>query len=174
MKMPLHVEWSRQSALMRRIEAVQAAGRPGSKAMNRAQKDIRDIIYQDHVDKMLSGQTKDGGQRAPLATSTLADPERGPGPSLIPHGMSSRWITLYEVVWLPAQGGANATVLVLVARWRDEGFRTKTGESIFAIHEKGDPGRNLPARPTAGIRPVAFTKIDAVIHRLGIDVLKGA
>jgi hypothetical protein len=163
--MPVHIQWSRQSALMRRIEAVQAAGRPGSKQMNKAQSDIRKVVVEDHTRVMLSGQTKDGGARAPLAASTLADPRRGPGPSLVPHGSNSRYIKNFEAVWLPG-GGPNPTALTLVMRYRDLPF--------VVYHERGNPARHLPARPVGGVSSEGFREIGVIMHRLGADVLKGA
>jgi hypothetical protein len=167
--MPLHIEWSRQSALMRRIEAVRAAGRPGSKQMNKAQSDIRKVVVEDHTRMMLSGQTKDGGQRAPLSPRTLADPRRGPGPSLVPHGSNSRYIKNFEAVWLPG-GGPNPTALTLVMRYRD--FVSKKGVPIPPIHERGTA--RIPARPVGGVSNEGFREIGTIMHRLGADVLKGA
>jgi hypothetical protein len=161
--MPLHIEWSRQSALMRRIEAVQAAGRPGSRAMNAAQSAIRKAVVEDHTRVLLSNQTKDGGARAPLAASTLADPRRGPGPSLVPHGSNSRYIKNFEAVWLPG-GGPNPTALTLVMRYRDLPF--------VIYHERGTA--RIPARPVGGLSSEGFREIGVIMHRLGIDVLKGA
>jgi hypothetical protein len=163
--MPLRIEWSRQSALMRRIEAVQAAGRPGSKAMNAAQGAIRKAVIEDHTRVLLSNQTKDGGARAPLSPRTLADPRRGPGPSLVPRGAQSRYIANFEAVWLPG-GGPNPTALTLMMRYRDLPF--------VVYHERGDPARHLPARPVGGVSSEGFREIGVIMHRLGADVLKGA
>lgn len=172
--MPIYVERPASGALQRRLAELQAAARPGSRVQTQCRRDIRQIVVDDHTDMLLRGVDRYGKPRAKLAESTLKKKGRGPGPSLIPRGMASRFIANFEAAWVTASG-----VLQLVCRYRD--IVSKQGRSFVQYHMTGcDPGSNprrpnwsLPRRDTGGITPRGWAGVKARFARLKDDIRKG-
>jgi hypothetical protein len=167
----IYVQWPTSSALVARIDQIRAAARPGGRANTRALGDIRQIVEDDHKDKMLRDVDRYGKTRAELAESTLRNPHRGGGPSLIPQGERSRFITNFEAVWQPASNGLN----YLAMRFVD--IVNKRGQPFAHYHLTGasKPGTNwvLPKRDVGGITPAGWAKIKARMSRFAADVLRG-
>ena len=126
--MGIFVERPASPALWNLCRRIQDNVAPGSPVQNLIRRDIRKIAVSDHTDMLLRGVDRYGVMRAPLAESTLANKKRGPGPSLIPRGMMSRFITHFEAVW---ESDIGQGVMFLVCRYRDIlskpslGFRAK-------------------------------------------------
>lgn len=145
---------------------VQDAMAPGSYVNLTVRDDIRKIVWLDNERKMLSGITRYGQMRAPLAESTLKNKKRGPGPSLVPRGRMSRYITQFVAEW--TRDGAKF-ILTAHYRW----FVSKSGFPIPLAHERGVPKHNLPARPVMGITPEGMREIAARLKRLADHIAKG-
>jgi hypothetical protein len=173
--MGVQVQWPASSALLRRLDAINAAVKPNSRAANRVKGDIRKIVIEDNTEKLLGRGNLEGVDRygkplAKMADSTFRNPRRGFGPVLVPRGLSSRFITNFVAVW---EGG------VLVMRY--VGIVNKQGRSFVQYHLTGCPkGSNakrpnwsLPKRDVAGITPAGFAKIRARHTRFAEDVLRG-
>lgn len=172
--MPIYVQWAGSKALEARLKAVQDAARPGSRAVSSYRGDLARIVREDHEDKMLRGVDRYGRPRAELAPSTLADGRRGPGPSLIPRGRASRFITHFETAWQTSAGG----VMLLVGRFRD--ILSKRGRPFAQHHLEGClPGSNparpnwsLPRRDVGGITPKGWRRVVERHRRFADDVRK--
>lgn len=160
------VEWPAIPAVSRWLSDVQDALHPGSYVQRSVRDDIKKIAWLDNERKMLSGITRYGSLRAPLAPSTLKNKKRGPGPSLVPRGRQSRYITQYLAEW--TQDGSRY-IMTASYRW----FVSKTGFPIPLAHEHGVPRRNLPARPVMGITPQGMAEIAARLSRLASQIAKG-
>ncbi len=167
--MAIFVERPASPVLWNYCRRVQENIRPGSRVQNALYKDLRTLAVDDHTDMLLRGVDRYGRPRAPLAKSTLANRKRGPGPSLVPRGLLSRFVTKFEAVWEtdPGQGLA-----FLVCRYRD--FVSKKGFPIPVAHMTGarKPGTNwvLPKRDTGGITPKGWAAIRARFARLPDDI----
>lgn len=157
--MPLVVQWGASGALVNRLRAIQDAASETGRGTSAVKGDIRAIVEQDHRDKMLRGVTRYGTPRAPLAPSTLAARARKglTGPSLVPRGLQSRYITTFRTAW----ESDNTGYRVLVARF--VGFTSPSGFPIPVAHERGaGAGRwSLPARPVMGITPAGWAQVVA-------------
>src|SRR6185312_15067315 len=101
---------------------------------------------------------------APLAASTLKNKRRGPGPSLIPLNMVSRFITLHRVYW-----NEEAGIWVLTAGW--DGFVTKDGTPIAPFHMTGT--RKMPRRDVGGVTPAGFQSIKRLFAALPKSIIEG-
>jgi hypothetical protein len=152
--MPLYVQGPGSMALHRRVEAMRSMVRPGSRALTAVRQDLRQAVYDDHIDMLLAGVDDRGQVRAPLAPSTIAHRRsitgRTGGPSLIPGGRGSRFITNVEVIWQRQYQAAS----VLVKRFRD---------MAFAVYHFTGTSR-MPRRDVSGISPRGWAKIIA-LHR---------
>src|SRR4029077_7517215 len=104
------------------------------------------IVVADHRAMLLTNVTRYGEPRADLAESTLKNPKRGPGPSLIPRGTSSRFYTNFETAW---ESDPGQWIMFLVCRYVN--IVSKKGVSIVPYHENGTA--KMPARPTQGLTP---------------------
>lgn len=162
------VEWPATQSVTQWLSGVQSALSPGSAIQKSVRDDIRRIAVQDHERKMLTGITKDGLPRAPLSARTLANPKRGPGPSLVPRGRQSRYITQYRVQW-EQQGNQNRWAMSMRFDW----FTSKTGFPIPLAHEHGVRSRNLPARPVMGLTPEGLREIAARINKVASMIAAG-
>jgi hypothetical protein len=149
------VYWASSDALIRRLQEIQDAGRPGSTAIQSTKKDIKRIIEDDHKGKMLRGVDRYGKPRAPLAPGTLTV-KRGSGPSLIPRGLNSRFVTNFETLWTE-EGGYRQ----LVGHFRP--ILSKKGKEFAHYHLTGavKAGTNwvLPKRDVGGITPKGWYRI---------------
>ena len=196
--MSIYVERPASPALWNLCRSIQDNLRPGGKAQNLIRKDLRRIAIDDHTDMMLRGVDRYGVPRAPLAASTLANKKRDGGPSLIPRGMLSRFITNFEAVWMddPGQG-----VMFLVCRYVDilskpslglrkifkfgqkkvatgggfvSGGASGGGQPFAQYHMTGarKPGTNwvLPRRDTGGITPKGWAAIKERFARFPDDI----
>lgn len=159
------VEWRTSEALLRRLRAMEDATRPGSKVQNKFRGDVNRIITEDHTDKMLRGVDGRGRPRAPLAASTLANPRRGGGPSLVPRNQLSRFITGFRTAWTTSNGGQ-------VLRAWFEGMP-------WAIYHltgcpKGSnpkrPNWSLPKRDVSGITPKGWQNLGVRLAALAGDI----
>lgn len=127
------------------------ATRSGSPQRTAAYSDLKSIVMTDHKDKMLRSVDRYGIPFAPLAPATLRNPRRGPDPRpLIPHGMSSRFITNVEAVWHMVDR-VNTLVVQFV------NIVNKHGQSFAQYHMTGGP--RLPRRDPSGITPSGWAKI---------------
>jgi hypothetical protein len=173
--MPLYIEWPPSSALLKRLDAINAAAGTNSRSANRVKGDIRKIVLEDNVEKLLGrglleGVDKRGQPLAPMAPSTFQNPKRGFGPVLVPRGLQSRFITCLEAIW---QGG------VLVMRYA--GMVNKKGQPFAQYHLTGaskgskakQPNWSLPKRDVGGITPAGWAKIAARHRKWASDLLKG-
>jgi hypothetical protein len=150
------VERPSSPALLRRTAEIAEALKPRSRAMTRFREDLRLLVVEDHYHMLLENKDRYGRQRAPLAASTLANPKRGPGPSLIPNYYRSRFIANFEALWEVREG-----LQTLVARYRD--ILSKAGKPFAQYHATGahKAGTNwyLPRRDTGGITPTGWVKV---------------
>jgi hypothetical protein len=160
-----YVQWRSSPALIKRLEAIQEAARPGSSALNRVRADIRRIVVDDHTEKMIRGVDRYGIQRVALAPSTLKNKRRGPGPSLIPRGMQSRFITNFQAVWEPSGG-----YMLLTMRFTD--ILSKRGKQFAHYHLLGAPRAHLPRRDVGGITPKGWAKIAERHTQYAKDLVK--
>lgn len=163
--MPLRIEWAQSPALVARLRAIQQAAGDTSRTTNRVKGDIRTIVEDDHVDKMLRGVDRYGKPRTPLAPSTLANRRRGGGPSLVPRGTQSRYITQFRTDWVSA---ADAT---RVLRMYFQDFTSPKGFPIPIAHEYGTA--RIPARPIGGVTPKGWSQITTRCSQYAAEVLKG-
>jgi hypothetical protein len=162
--MALYVERPGSGALQRRLAELQEATRPGSRVQARCRADIRQIVVEDHADMLVRGVDRYGVPRAPLAESTLKNRRRGPGPSLIPRGLASRFATHFEAVWLTVAGA-----LQLACRYRD--ILSKQGKTFVQYHMTGT--RYMPRRDTGGVTPKGWAALKARFARLPEDIRTG-
>jgi hypothetical protein len=150
---------------------IQFNGRPGSRAQNACKGDLFKIIQADHVDKMTRGVDRYGKPRAPLAASTLANKRRGPGPSLIPRGSRSRFITNFVLAWEEI-GGTGVSVLV----GKFVNIVNKKGQSFAQYHLTGATRRGtkwvLPKRDVSGITPKGWAAVERRHAQLPADILR--
>ena len=154
--MPIYVERPSSPALLRRTDEIAEALKPRSRAMTRFREDLRLVVVEDHYHMLLEGKDRYGKARAPLAARTLADPKRGPGPSLIPNYYRSRFIANFEASWMVREGEQT-----LVARYRD--ILSKQGKPFAQYHMTGahKAGTNwyLPRRDTGGVTPRGWAQV---------------
>lgn len=170
--MPSYVQWPGSDALIRRLSEIQAAARPGSAAVNSAKKDIRQIIIDDHSDKLMRGVDRYGKPMAALAPSTTKR-RKGSGPPLVPRGLNSRFITHFEVNWVDSGGYRQ-----LVARFRD--INDSKGRPFAQYHMTGCPvGSNpkhpnwsLPRRDPGGITPKGWYRVIQRHKQLAKDLIR--
>lgn len=173
--MAVFVERPASPALWNLCAQISFQLRPGSRAVNSFRKDLRQIAIDDHTDMLLRGVDRYGKTRAPLAKRTIDDPRRGgTGPSLIPRGMGSRFITNFEATWVDEQG-----VMFLVCRYRDilsKPTRRRGPQSFAQFHMTGatKPGTRwvLPRRDTGGITPKGWPMVRARLKQLAEDVVR--
>jgi hypothetical protein len=168
--MPSYVQWRSSDALQRRLQEIQDAARPGSKAVSAARKDIRTIIIEDHHDKMLRGADRYGKPRAALNNGNPLKPWQikargGSGPSLVPRGPNSRFYTNIEATWVTVSG-----YLQLVMRFRD--ILSKAGKPFAQYHLTGSPSTNLPKRDVGGTTPKGWNRVIKRHKQLGTDIIK--
>lgn len=162
--MAIYVERPNSGALQRRVEQISAATRPGSRVQAKLRSDLLRIVREDHTDMLLRDVDRYGQRRAPLAPSTLANKRRGPGPSLIPRGTGSRFITNWEAVWKTIEG-----IPQLVGRYVN--ILSKQGKPFVQYHMTG--GKYLPRRDTGGITPKGWAQVKARFARLPDDIARG-
>lgn len=167
--MPMNVQWPASSPLVRRLADIQFNARPGSRAVNKCKGDFFKIVRDDHLDKMLRGVDRYGRPRADLAASTLKSKRRGPGPSLIPRGARSRFITNFQLFWETANG-----LDVLVGKFID--IVNKKGQSFAQYHLTGAKKKGtkwvLPRRDVSGITPKGWAAIERRHAQLPADILR--
>jgi len=130
----IRVQWPQSGALVRRLEEIQRRAAPSSPVVRAYRADVAAAVQDDHIAKMTRNVDRYGARRADLAESTLKRKRkgrpRGPGPSLIPLNMVSRFITLHRVYW-HEQGG----IWLLTAGWDD--FVSAKGFPIPVAHMTG-------------------------------------
>jgi hypothetical protein len=158
------------------MREVQEAARLNGRKATRVKGDIRKIVEQDNVEKLLGRGLLEGVDRygkplAPMAKSTYQNPKRGLGPVLVPRGLNSRFITNFKTLWQDA--GDGLTVLVM----RYVNIVNKKGQSFAQFHLTGakKPGTKwvLPKRDVGGITPQGWARIQARFKQFAGDVLKG-
>lgn len=166
--MAMRVEWPRDPQIQKRLAEVQDAVRPQSRIRNRFRKDLADIVHFDHERKMLTNITRYGDSREPLSPRTLMNRKRGPGPSLVPWNVKSRYITTFGTEWKTDQG---RDVLSMSFR----GFVSKTGFPIPLAHEHGARRGNwrLPARPVMGVTPQGSRQAETRFHQFTVELARG-
>lgn len=164
--MASRIEWPSNPVIDPWLKGVQEATRPGSRVQNAVRGDIARIVRADHERKMLTDITRYGGYRAPLSPRTLANPKRGPGPSLIPRNRASRYITTFTMIWETQEGRS-----ILSMSFR--GFVSKSGFPIPLAHEHGVPRKRLPARPVMGITPDGMREIGVRFAQFATEVARG-
>lgn len=142
--------------------------RPESRLRTDFQGDLFAIIREDHERKMFSGIDRYGRDRAPLARRTLANPKRGPGPSLIPRGKLSRYMTTFRV-----RGEFVGNVYQITFYF--ENFVSPSGFPIPMAHEHGARRGNwvLPARPVQGITPQGMIEVNRRTRTFMTEVTNG-
>jgi hypothetical protein len=160
------VEFPNDPVVSKWLANVQQATRPGSRVQNAVRGDIARIVRNDHERKMLTNITRYGQTRAALSPRTLANPKRGPGPSLIPNLRNSRYLTTYVQIWETVEGRS-----VLTMSFRN--FVSKDGFPIPLAHEHGVERRNLPARPVMGITPEGLRELDTRLQKFYTEVIRG-
>lgn len=167
------IEWPIIPAISQWLADVQDAARPGSRVQNAVRGDIARIVREDHERKMFTGIDRYGRQRAPLSPRTLANPKRGPGPSLIPRNRASRYITTFTMLWTYDSAGGTANRMILSLSFR--GFTSPSGFPIPLAHEHGAKRGNwvLPARPVMGITPQGMALIDDRIRQFATEIARG-
>lgn len=169
--MASRIEWPTGPVIEKWLSDVQDATRPGSRVQNAVRGDFARIVRDDHERKMLTGIDRYGAPRAPLSPRTLANPKRGPGPSLVPRLRASRYITTFTLLWTHSHAGGVANRSVLEMSFR--GFTSPRGFPIPLAHEHGVPRRRLPARPVMGITPHGMQLIDARMRQFATEVARG-
>ena len=171
--MASRIEWLTEPTIERWISGIQEATRPGSRVQNAVRGDIAKIVRDDHERKMLMGIDRYGRDRAPLSPRTLANPKRGPGPSLIPSLRMSRYLTTFTMLWTYDQAGGVANRMILSISFR--GFVSPGGFPIPLAHEHGAKRGNwvLPARPVMGITPEGVRLISERFARFATEVARG-
>lgn len=171
--MPSYVEWRSSRALLQRIAQIEENCRPNGRATSRVKGDIRKIVLDDNVDKLLGRGLLEGVDRygkplAPMAKSTYQNPKRGFGPVLCPHGLQSRFIKNFEAVWNWSAQGSE-----LICRYKD--MLSKDGKPFAQYHLMGakKPGTKwvLPKRDVGGITPKGWAKINARFKQFCDDVM---
>jgi hypothetical protein len=142
--------------------------RPESRLRVDFQGDLFRIIREDHERKMFANVTRYGQPRAPLARRTLANPKRGPGPSLIPRGRNSRYLTTFRI-----RGEVVGKTYQVTFYF--ENFVAPSGFPIPVAHEHGARRGNwvLPARPVQGITPRGMQEVDRRIRTFMVEVTNG-
>lgn len=168
------VYWPQSSAMLRHMREVQEACGTNSRAANRLKGELRDIVEQDNVEKLLGRGLLEGVDRygqplAPMAESTYKNPRRGLGPVLAPRGLLSRFITCFEVVW---DGG------VMLMRYAN--MLSKDGLPFAQYHLRGcpmgskasQPNWSLPRRDVGGITPWGWSRFNAARSRWLADRVK--
>lgn len=164
--MSSRVDFPSDPVVSRWIAGVQEAARPGSRVQNAVRGDIARITRADHERKMLTGIDRYGRTRAPLSPRTLANPKRGPGPSLIPNLRNSRYLTTYVQLWEVVKGRSILTMRFL-------NFVSSRGFPIPLAHEHGVPRKRLPARPVMGITPEGLREIGRRLNLFANEVARG-
>jgi hypothetical protein len=162
----IRVEFPLDPVVSRWLAGVQEAARPGSRVQNAVRGDIARIVRADHERKMLTNITKYGQTRAPLSPRTLANPKRGPGPSLIPNLRNSRYLTTYMQQWDVMEGRS-------VLRMWFQNFVSRSGFPIPLAHEHGVPRKRLPSRPVMGITPEGLREIGRRLNLFANEVARG-
>lgn len=159
------VEWRTSDALIRRIQALRDATRPGSRVQSRAFKELRQIVEDDHHDKLQRGVDRYGRPQTLLAQSSTKKRPGGAAKPLIPRGPRSWPWRTFTVSW--TLQGDNTTMLTA---------KYDHNPVIVNAHEKGasKPGTRwkLPARPTMGITPKGWSRIRQWQKQLAADILK--
>lgn len=165
--MPIYVQGRASEALAARCRAIADAFGPRSKIRQGMQTDLATIVKDDHSDMLMRGVDRYGKPRAKLAESTLKNPKRGPGPSLVPRGPASRFATNCEVVWMTFSG-----VPQLVKRFRD--ILDKKGRPFAQYHLEGatKPGTKwvLPRRDVGGLSPRGWGRLRERWQKFAADV----
>jgi|SRR5271165_3909922 len=164
--MASRVDFPNDPVVSKWLANVQEATRPGSRIQNAVRGDISRIVRYDHERKMLTNITRYGQARAPLSPRTLANPKRGPGPSLIPNLRNSRYLTTYVQLWETVEGRSVLTMRFL-------NFVSKRGFPIPLAHEHGVARKNLPARPVMGITPEGLRELDVRLQKFYTEVVRG-
>ena len=177
--MAVNVQYPSSSALIKRCKELQAAAKPDSAALRRAREDFRLIVAEDHYHMMLNGIDYHGNPRAPLAASTLANPNRGPGPSLIPDFWRSRFAYNVRIGWEQRSRGG----WVLVKRFVDimsKPSKNRGAQPFAQYHLEGasKPGTAwmLPQRDVRGVTRAGFKALSLRLHKFAKDMatsLKG-
>lgn len=159
------VQWKSSDALIRRFRELSTLN--DSRKMDRLRQDIKQIVIEDNVDKIL-GRGTVGVDRygKPLArlrggrplTAAEYRARGGTGPVLAPRGMGSRVITGFQVRWV-----REGDTWVLVAGWRN--VNSRKGKPFMQYHLKGAPKAHLPRRDVGGVTPKGWKRIDGRLHR---------
>lgn len=143
-------------------DAVTQAFGPRSKIRRTMESDMQVIVQLDHEEMLLRGVDRYGVPRAPLAESTLANKRRGPGPSLIPRFLSSRFATHVDILWRESSG---RRMLV-----KDFGnILNDRGQPFAQYHLNGTP--KMPRRDVGGITPKNMRWINDRFQEFAKDVL---
>jgi hypothetical protein len=166
--MAIVVERPMSSALLKRCGQIDASLKPGSRAMKEFREDFRLVVVEDHYEMLLRGVDRYGQARAPLAARTLADPRRGPGPSLIPRYYQSRFLANFRATW-----DIRANVQALACAYVD--ILSKQGKPFVQYHMTGatKKGTNwvLPRRDTGGITPAGWAQVKSLFARMASYIL---
>lgn len=171
----LSVVWRESGALRRRLKDVASQIDPRSPRMDRFRTEIKKIAVEDNTEKVLgygsglAGVDRFGRPLAPLGQWAYgaAFRRRGNGPVLAPHGLASRVITNFRVVW----------------QWSGKQYQMIAGwDGIpWIIHHlrgcpKGSntkrPNWSLPKRDISGLGPRTRTKIAAAFSGLAKSILR--
>jgi hypothetical protein len=161
--MAIFVERPDSPALLRRCAEIEARLRPGSKEIVKFREDLRLVVTEDHYHMLLENRDRYGQTRAPLAARTLADPKRGPGPSLIPNYYRSRFLSHFEALWT-----TEGALMILIARYRD--ILSKKGKPFVQYHMTGT--WKMPRRDTGGITPKGWAQVKKLFAILPTYILR--
>lgn len=143
-------------------DAVTQAFGARSKIRREMESDLQVIVQLDHEEMLLRSVDRYGVPRAPLAESTLANKKRGPGPSLIPRFLASRFATHVKILWRESLGRR-----MLVKDFGD--ILSSEGQPFAEYHLNGAP--RLPRRDVGGVTPKGMRWISDRFQEFAKDVL---
>jgi hypothetical protein len=161
----ISVIWRESGTLNRRLKEIATSVDPRSGRMDRLRTEMKKLAIEDNTEKILgqggalAGKDRFGRQLAPLGSWAhgAAFRRRGNGPVLAPHGLLSRVITRFKVVW----------------QWDGKQYHMVCGwEGILWMIYHLTGGTHLPKRDIGGIGPTGMNKFRAAYNRFVKNLAK--
>jgi hypothetical protein len=163
----ISVVYRESGSLQRRLGEIAGRLDPRSSRMDRLRDDLKKIAVEDNTEKILgmgasgtlAGVDRFGRPLVKLGKWAYGKRflRRGNGPVLAPHGLGSRVITRFRVVW--QWTGAQFT---MIAGWVNLDW--------MIYHLEG--GDHLPQRDVGGISPKGMAKMRARFKQFAANLLK--
>jgi hypothetical protein len=173
--MPVSVVWRESGALKRRLKEVAAAVDPRAPRMDRLRTQLKKLAVEDNTEKLLgygsglAGIDRFGKPLAPLGAWAhgAAFRRRGNGPVLAPHGLGSRVITRFNVVWQ-----RTGSQYQMISGWRDLPWMIFHLEGRPRGSKPSQPNWSLPKRDIGGISRRGLNKMAEAFSRFARNLLR--